>query len=25
MLLRHFPLAEGQHKPNELPDSAHLR
>ena len=25
MLLRHFPLAEGQHNPNELPDSAHLR
>ena len=25
MLVRHFPLAEGQQNPNELPDSAHLR
>lgn len=25
MLVRHFPLAEGQHNPNELPDRAHLR
>ena len=24
-LVRHFPLAEGQHNPNELPDRAHLR
>jgi len=24
MLVRHFPLAEGQHNPNELPDRAHL-
>ena len=24
MLLRHFPLAEGQQNPNELPDRAHL-
>ncbi|MDO8419838.1 MAG: TPM domain-containing protein [Rubrivivax sp.] len=25
MLVRHFPLAEGQHNPNELPDRADLR
>jgi uncharacterized membrane protein len=24
MLVRHFPLAAGQHNPNELPDRAHL-
>ena len=24
MLVRHFPFAEGQHNPNELPDRAHL-
>ena len=24
MLVRHFPLAEGQQNPNELPDRAHL-
>jgi len=24
MLARHFPLAEGRHNPNELPDRAHL-
>ncbi|HSM20591.1 MAG TPA: TPM domain-containing protein [Rubrivivax sp.] len=24
MLVRHFPLAEGEHNPNELPDRAHL-
>ena len=24
MLARHFPLAQGQHNPNELPDRAHL-